>query len=47
MKFLTPPNETVLGLRARLERMYADVTIGNEKNIVWFVCQKGDIHGYG
>ena len=41
MKFFTPPYETVASLRARLESMYADVTVGSLKGIAWFVCRKG------
>ena len=41
MKFFTPPYETVSSLKARLESMYADVTVGSLKGIAWFVCRKG------
>ena len=40
--FFTPPYETVSSLKARLERMYADVDIGNLKSIVWFDCRKAE-----
>jgi len=38
--FFTPPYETVSGLKARLEGMYADVNMGNLKSMAWFVCRK-------
>ena len=38
--FFTPPYETVSSLKARLERMYAAVTLGNVKSMAWFVCRK-------
>ena len=41
MKFFTPPYETVSSLKARLEKMYDTVEIGNVKGIAWFVCVKG------
>ncbi len=41
MKFFTPPYETTSSLKARLKKMYADVTVGNLKSIAWFVCRKG------
>ena len=40
--FFTPPYETVSSLKVRLEGMYADVSIGNLKSIVWFVCRKAE-----
>ena len=40
--FFTPPYETVSGLKARLEGMYADVNIGNLKSIAWFDCRKAE-----
>lgn len=40
MKFFTPPYETMESLKARLERMYDTVELGNVKGIAWFVCQK-------
>lgn len=42
MKFFTPPYETVNSLKARLEKMYDIVEIGNVKGIAWFVCRKGE-----
>ena len=39
--FFTPPYETAVSLKNRLERMYADVTFGTEKGIAWFVCKGG------
>lgn len=41
MKFFTPPYETMESLKARLEKMYDTVRLGNVKGIAWFVCQKG------
>ena len=41
MKFFTPPYETVSGLKARLQNMSADVSVGNLKGIAWFICRKG------
>ena len=38
--FFTPPYETVSGLKARLDGMYADVDMGNLKSMAWFVCRK-------
>ena len=38
--FFTPPYETDSSLNNRLERMYADVTLGNVKSITWFICRK-------
>ena len=38
--FFTPPYETDSSLKNRLERMYADVTLGNVKSITWFICRK-------
>ena len=38
--FFTPPYETVSGLKNRLERTYAAVTLGTVKSMVWFVCRK-------
>ena len=38
--FFTPPYETVSSLKARLDGMYATVTLGNLKGIAWFVCRK-------
>ena len=38
--FFTPPYETVSSLKARLEHMYASVTLGTVKGIAWFVCRK-------
>ena len=38
--FFTPPYETASDLKNRLERMYADVTLGNVKSITWFICRK-------
>ena len=40
--FFTPPYETVSSLKARLERMYAAVTLGNVKSMAWFVCRKAE-----
>ena len=40
--FFTPPYETVSSLKARLEGMYAEVSIGNLKSIAWFVCRKAE-----
>ena len=40
MHFFTPPYETAGSLRARLERMYAQVETGSVKSIAWFVCRK-------
>lgn len=40
MKFFTPPYETMESLKARLEKMYDTVGLGNVKGIAWFVCQK-------
>ena len=40
MKFFTPPYETMESLKARLERMYDTVELGNVKGIAWFVCRK-------
>ena len=40
--FFTPPYETVSSLRVRLDRMYAEVDMGNLKSIAWFVCRKAD-----
>ena len=40
--FFTPPYETVFSLKNRLERMYAAVTLGNVKDMAWFVCRKAD-----
>lgn len=42
MKFFTPPYETVSSLKARLEGMYDEVTVGSVKSIAWFSCRKGD-----
>ena len=39
--FFTPPYETASSLKNRLERMYAAVTLGTVKSMVWFVCRKG------
>ena len=39
-KFFTPPYETPQSLRARLEKMYETVNVGNLKGIAWFVCRK-------
>lgn len=41
LKFFTPPYESIVSLKARLEKMYVRVEIGNVKGIAWFVCQKG------
>ena len=38
--FFTPPYETASGLKNRLERMYAAVTLGNVKSMAWFICRK-------
>ena len=38
--FFTPPYETVSGLKNRLERTYAAVTLGTVKSMAWFVCRK-------
>ena len=38
--FFTPPYETVSSLKARLDRMYTDVDMGNLKSMAWFVCRK-------
>ena len=38
--FFTPPYETDLGLKNRLEKMYTAVTLGTVKGIAWFVCRK-------
>ena len=38
--FFTPPYETALGLKNRLEKMYTAVTLGTVKGIAWFVCRK-------
>lgn len=38
--FFTPPYETASSLKARLEEMYAAVTLGNVKSIAWFCCRK-------
>ena len=38
--FFTPPYETASSLKARLERMYATVTLGNVKSMAWFACRK-------
>lgn len=40
--FFTPPYETASGLKNRLERMYAAVTLGNVKSMAWFICRKAD-----
>ena len=40
--FFTPPYETASSLKARLEGMYAQVTMGTLKSMAWFVCRKGD-----
>ena len=42
MKFFTPHYETMESLKARLERMYDAVELGNVKGIAWFVCRKGE-----
>lgn len=41
LKFFTPPYESLMSLKSRLEKMYAEVEIGNVKSIVWFRCKKG------
>lgn len=41
MRFFTPPYETMDSLKARLEKMYETVELGNVKGIAWFVCRKG------
>ena len=38
--FFTPPYETALGLKNRLEDAYEDVCTGNLKSIAWFNCRK-------
>lgn len=38
--FFTPPYETALGLKNRLEKMYTAVTLGTVRGIAWFVCRK-------
>ena len=38
--FFTPPYETASSLKARLERMYAAVALGNVKSMAWFACRK-------
>ena len=38
--FFTPPFETVESLRARLERMYSKVNVGNVESIAYFQCIK-------
>ncbi len=40
LKFFTPPYESLVSLKTRLEKLYADVEIGNVKSMVWFRCQK-------
>ena len=40
--FFTPPYETVSSLKARLESMYAAVTLGNVKSMAWFICRKAE-----
>ena len=40
--FFTPPYETTSGLRARLERTYAEACVGNLKSIAWFCCRKAE-----
>ena len=40
--FFTPPYETASGLKNRLERIYAAVTLGNVKSMAWFICRKAD-----
>lgn len=40
LKFFTPPYESLMSLKTRLEKLYANVEIGNVKSIVWFRCQK-------
>ena len=40
--FFTPPYETTSGLRARLERTYAEAGVGNLKSIAWFCCRKAE-----
>lgn len=40
--FFTPLYETASSLKARLERMYVAVTLGNVKSMAWFICRKAD-----
>lgn len=40
--FFTPPYETTVSLKKRLEKLYAAVTLGTVKSMVWFVCQKAE-----
>ena len=39
-EFFTPPYETAFGLKKRLEKRYATVTLGTVKSMAWFVCWK-------
>jgi len=40
--FFTPPFETAESLKARLEAMYASVTLNTVKSIASFCCRRGD-----
>ena len=40
--FFTLPYETASSLKKRLEKLYATVTLGTVKSMVWFVCQKAE-----
>ena len=40
--FFTPPYETTVSLKKRLEKRYAAVTLGTVKSMAWFVCRKAE-----
>ena len=40
--FFTLPYETASSLKKRLEKLYATVTLGTVKSMVWFVCRKAE-----
>lgn len=40
--FFTPPYETAKSLKQRLERMYAQVTLGIVETMACFTCVKGE-----